>query len=400
MAEINQFGKGIALNCGFDLGAQQLLDSRSIVADRTELEAIPNIRRANGLLVWIQDEKKLVAWDEPNSAWVEVSGDTSNIEQIASDLEALELRVNANGDTIYDLKTQISEIEVDDTFYSDKSYALTSAHGGLASGTDVAGWKIKDILKNILFPLNVPKLNIFGTSDIYKLGDYSEVPTIELGVNYGDFDVNTPVSLLCNNSQITTLNDAQKTIPIDYVVEEEKCVFKATTTPNISSDETDPAILAWVGKTITSNILTTYAVRPLFFAWSTVESPEFPKVIEDIYAPVSANASYTWSTDPVELLTRSKTVTLSFPAQTTAARMVIVSPYEISKILNPSSFDITSSFTLTQGTVSYRNEDVNDERFMDWSPNGIVPFYEEPTYFYVSNQTSQEKAYPLTVTFV
>ena len=400
MAEINQFGKGIALNCGFDLGAQQLLDSRSIVADRTELEAIPNIRRANGLLVWIQDEKKLVAWDEPNSAWVEVSGDTSNIEQIASDLEALELRVNANGDTIYDLKTQISEIEVDDTFYSDKSYALTSAHGGLASGTDVAGWKIKDILKNILFPLNVPKLNIFGTSDIYKLGDYSELPTIELGINYGDFDVNTPVSLLGNNSQITTLNDAQKTLSIYKVVEEEKCVFKATTTPNISSDETDPAILAWVGKTITSNILTTYAVRPLFFAWSTVESPEFPKVIEDIYAPVSANASYTWSTDPVELLTRSKTVTLSFPAQTTAARMVIVSPYKISKILNPSSFDITSSFTLTQGTVSYRAEDVNDERFMDWSPNGIVPFYEKPTYFYVSNQTSQEKAYPLTVTFV
>ena len=400
MAEINQFGKGIALNCGFDLGAQQLLDSRSIVADRTELEAMPDIRRANGLAVWIQDEKKLVVWDEPNSAWVEVSGDTSNIEQIASDLEALELRVNANGDTIYDLKTQISEIEVDDTFYSDKSYALTSAHGGLASGTDVAGWKIKDILKNILFPLNVPKLNIFGTSDIYKLGDYSELPTIELGINYGDFDVNTPVSLLGNNSQITTLNDAQKTLSIYNVVEEEKCVFKATTTPNISSDETDPAILAWVGKTITSNILTTYAVRPLFFAWSTVESPEFPKVIEDIYAPVSANASYTWSTDPVELLTRSKTVTLSFPAQTTAARMVIVSPYKISKILNPSSFDITSSFTLTQGTVSYRAEDVNDERFMDWSPNGIVPFYEEPTYFYVSNQTSQEKAYPLTVTFV
>ena len=361
---------------------------------------MPDIRRANGLAVWIQDEKKLVVWDEPNSAWVEVSGDTSNIEQIASDLEALELRVNANGDTIYDLKTQISEIEVDDTFYSDKSYALTSAHGGLASGTDVAGWKIKDILKNILFPLNVPKLNIFGTSDIYKLGDYSELPTIELGINYGDFDVNTPVSLLGNNSQITTLNDAQKTLSIYNVVEEEKCVFKATTTPNISSDETDPAILAWVGKTITSNILTTYAVRPLFFAWSTVESPEFPKVIEDIYAPVSANASYTWSTDPVELLTRSKTVTLSFPAQTTAARMVIVSPYKISKILNPSSFDITSSFTLTQGTVSYRAEDVNDERFMDWSPNGIVPFYEKPTYFYVSNQTSQEKAYPLTVTFV
>lgn len=401
MAEINQFGKGIALNCGFDLGAQQLLDSRSIVADRTELEAIPNIRRANGLLVWIQDEKKLVAWDEPNSAWVEVSGDTANIESELSFLRGeISEKYLINSEKISDTVERVVQLEEDDTFYYDKSYALTSAHGGLASGTDVSGWKIKDILKNILFPLNVPKLNIFGTSDIYKLGDYSKVPTIELGINYGDFDVNTPVSLLGNNSQITTLNDAQKTSSIYSVVEEEKCVFKATTTPNISSDETDPAILAWVGKTITSNILTTYAVRPLFFAWSTVESPEFPKVIEDIYAPVSANASYTWSTDPVELLTRSKTVTLSFPAQTTAARMVIVSPYKISKILNPSSFDITSSFTLTQGTVSYRAEDVNDERFMDWSPNGIVPFYEKPTYFYVSNQTSQEKAYPLTVTFV
>lgn len=401
MAEINQFGKGIALNCGFDLGAQQLLDSRSIVADRTELEAMPSIRRANGLAVWIQDEKKLVVWDEPNSAWVEVSGDTANIESELSFLRGeISEKYLINSEKISDTVERVVQLEEDDTFYSDKSYALTSAHGGLASGTDVAGWKIKDILKNILFPLNVPKLNIFGTSDIYKLGDYSEVPTIELGINYGDFDVNTPVSLLGNNSQITTLNDAQKTSSIYNVVEEEKCVFKATTTPNISSDETDPAILAWVGKTITSNILTTYAVRPLFFAWSTVESPEFPKVIEDIYAPVSANASYTWSTDPVELLTRSKTVTLSFPAQTTAARMVIVSPYKISKILNPSSFDITSSFTLTQGTVSYRNEDVNDERFMDWSSNGIVPFYEKPTYFYVSNQTSQEKAYPLTVTFV
>lgn len=416
MAEINQFGKGIALNCGFDLGAQQLLDSRSIVADRTELEAIPNIRRANGLLVWIQDEKKLVAWDEPNSAWVEVSGGFNSEEykmlvatvgKQGSDLVMLKdtelyntQEANARIDALTSKVESLENATGDDTFYSDKSYSLTSAHGGLASGTDVAGWKIKDILKNILFPLNVPKLNIFGTSDIYKLGDYSNVPTIELGINYGDFDVNTPVSLLRNNSQITTLNDAQKTSSIYEVVEEEKCVFKATTTPNISSDETDPAILAWVGKTITSNILTTYAVRPLFFAWSTVESPEFPKVIEDIYAPVSANASYTWSTDPVELLTRSKTVTLSFPAQTTAARMVIVSPYKISKILNPSSFDITSSFTLTQGTVSYRDEDVNDERFMNWSPNGIVPFYETPTYFYVSNQTSQEKAYPLTVTFV
>lgn len=385
MAEINQFGKGIALNCGFDLGAQQLLDSRSIVADRTELEAIPNIRRANGLLVWIQDEKKLVAWDEPNSAWVEVSGDTSNIEQIASDLEALELRVNSNGDTIYDLQTQISEIEVDDTFYSDKSYALTSAHGGLASGTDVAGWKIKDILKNILFPLKVPTLKISGTSTLYKLSDTSNIPSIKLTIGSGDFSLNSPASLLYDGSEITTLASGESYSSLSVVVNKNQCTFKATTTPNISDDETDPAILAWKDKTITSNTLTTFAVRPLFYAWSTVEEPEFPKVYADIFAPNSEDANYTWSTDPTELLTQSeKTVTLNFAAQTTAAHMVIVSPYKITQILNPSSFDITSSFTETQSIVS------------DTSVH--VDYGDDFTYLYVSNITSQEKAYPLTVT--
>ena len=385
MAEINQFGKGIALNCGFDLGAQQLLDSRSIVADRTELEAIPNIRRANGLLVWIQDEKKLVAWDEPNSAWVEVSGDTSNIEQIASDLEALELRVNANGDTIYDLKTQISEIEVDDTFYTDKSYALTSAHGGLASGTDVSGWKIKDILKNILFPLKVPTLKISGTSTLYKLSDTSKIPSITLTIGSGDFRLNSPASLLYDGSEITTLASGESYSSLSVVVNKNQCTFKATTTPNISDDETDPAILAWKDKTITSNTLTTYAVRPLFYAWSTVEEPEFPKVYADIFAPNSEDANYTWSTDPTELLTQSeKTVTLNFAAQTTAAHMVIVSPYKITQILNPSSFDITSSFTETQSIVSDTSVHVN--------------YGDDFTYLYVSNITSQEKAYPLTVT--
>lgn len=58
----------MALNCGSDLGAKSLLDSRSIEKDAAELYAIPDIRRANGLLVWIQDEKKLVAWDEPGQA--------------------------------------------------------------------------------------------------------------------------------------------------------------------------------------------------------------------------------------------------------------------------------------------------------------------------------------------
>ena len=398
MAEINQFGKGIALNCGFDLGAQQLLDSRSIVADRTELEAIPNIRRANGLLVWIQDEKKLVAWDEPNSAWVEVSGDTSNIEQIASDLEALELRVNANGDTIYDLKTQISEIEVDDTFYSDKSYALTSAHGGLASGTDVSGWKIKDILKKILFPLRVPKVVIDGYPNgmIVKLG-YGDYYSINLKqVTVGDFAMSTECRIVLNNNEIFSglykdYIDAGQEDDLSVEFTNKMQLFLKT---DIDESCTDAEILAYKDKEIASNVLTSYAVRPLFFGWSTIQAPGFPSTTKALFDAEPGTADYLWSSRPKELLTKDKTTTLSFAAQTSEARMIILSPYKISKILNPSSFDITSSFTETIGMLPA------DDTISNYNWNDTIKgAYEMDTYLYVSNQTSQEKAYPLTVTF-
>lgn len=72
MAEttINQFGSGVSMSCGFDLGAKTLMDSRCLVKDETELNAIPDIQRANGLLVWVQDETALYAWDAVSSSWI------------------------------------------------------------------------------------------------------------------------------------------------------------------------------------------------------------------------------------------------------------------------------------------------------------------------------------------
>ena len=125
---INQFGKNIALNCGFDLGAKSLLDSRSIEKDTAELNAIPGIRRANGLLVWVQDEKKLVAWDEPGQAWVEVSGDKSDSTEIEN--------------RITEIENNMGNRTVDDKFYNDKEHVLKTAHGGLKAGVDVKGMKI------------------------------------------------------------------------------------------------------------------------------------------------------------------------------------------------------------------------------------------------------------------
>lgn len=392
MAEINQFGKGIALNCGFDLGAQQLLDSRSIVADRTELEAIPNIRRANGLLVWIQDEKKLVAWDEPNSAWVEVSGDTSNIEQIASDLEALELRVNANGDTIYDLKTQISEIEVDDTFYSDKSYALTRAHGGLASGTDVAGWKIKDILKKILFPLRVPTVTLTGpknglVTQLFSGDNYN----FNMKVSEGDFPMHNYGRIIRNGTEFFSGNIEAKFEADELDVSLfAKTTFQVMLQTAVDEETADSDALKYYDTEIASNILTTYAVRPLYYAWSKIEAPTFP---DDCAEYFSSGQRSLFTAPPQRMLTKEKEVTLNFFANEEAARMIILSPYKISKILNPSAFDITSSFTETSGSLGIRTLPVG------WSDDKQTAYCLNKLYLYVSNITSQEKAYPLTVTF-
>lgn len=74
---LNKFGKGIALSCGFDVGAKALLDSREIVANLAELDSIPDIRRADGLKVWVKSEKTLMVWDDTDKIWVPASGDTN-----------------------------------------------------------------------------------------------------------------------------------------------------------------------------------------------------------------------------------------------------------------------------------------------------------------------------------
>ena len=393
MAEINQFGKGIALNCGFDLGAQQLLDSRSIVADRTELEAMPSIRRANGLAVWIQDEKKLVVWDEPNSAWVEVSGDTANIESELSFLRGeISEKYLINSEKISDTVERVVQLEEDDTFYSDKSYALTSAHGGLASGTDVAGWKIKDILKKILFPLRVPTVTLTGpknglVTQLFSGNNYS----FNIKVSEGDFPMHNYGRIIRNGTEFFSGNIEAKFEADELDVSLfAKTTFQVMLNTAVDEETADSDALKYYDTEIASNILTTYAVRPLYYAWSKIEAPTFP---DDCAEYFSSGQSSLFTAPPQRMLTKEKEVTLNFFANEEAARMIILSPYKISKILNPSAFDITSSFTETSGSLGIRTLPVG------WSDDKQTAYCLNELYLYVSNITSQEKAYPLTVTF-
>lgn len=111
MAE-TQYGKGIALNCGFDLGAKTLLDSRSIVADAAALESFPAYQRAAGLLVWVEDEKKLVAWS--GTEWVDVCGGEdaeSKISALSADVADAQKSVTAMEDTVKSHTTSISDLK-------------------------------------------------------------------------------------------------------------------------------------------------------------------------------------------------------------------------------------------------------------------------------------------------
>ena len=114
MAE-TRFGEGIALNCGFDLGAKQLLDNRSVVASKDALEAIPNYQRASGLLVWVEGEKRLYAWDEAGKAFVKVCGCDGLEEAIgalSADVANAQKSVTEMSDTIDSHTSQISDLEL------------------------------------------------------------------------------------------------------------------------------------------------------------------------------------------------------------------------------------------------------------------------------------------------
>lgn len=51
------FGTGIKLSTGFDISAQGPADNRTVVDTLATLNAMPNVQRYNGLLVYVEAEK-------------------------------------------------------------------------------------------------------------------------------------------------------------------------------------------------------------------------------------------------------------------------------------------------------------------------------------------------------
>lgn len=387
MAEINQFGKGIALNCGFDLGAQELLDNRSIVADRAELQSIPDIRRANGLLVWIQDEKQLVAWDAPNEDWVNVGADEFDSTEIDNRITSIE--------------NNLSSLEVDDTFYDDKEYALATAHGGLAAGTDVKGWKIKDILKKILFPFQMPKLTLAldttkTQAALGLLGGYQEF-RFKGSLTEGDITVDETTYALYENTT-NKLSTGNSDITIDSINEDSFDIRKYpsvsyyATVKTAANAEGDAA--AYVNQTIKSNTITYTNVRPTF--WGTATTSNVASTNESLSSYSQYIQRYEGNMDGwicqnagLYKTQLGSSFTINIPAFS-EKKIVILTPFKLSKIQNPSLFDITSSFTETnfqQSSVVINDGSTEQQKEC-----------RKHYYLYVSNVNTQDKDYNLTLT--
>lgn len=72
----NSFGKGIAMNCGFDMGSQELVDNRGRFDTLAERDALEDIKRATGLQVFVKETDTVYVWN--GSEWLPVGGGSND----------------------------------------------------------------------------------------------------------------------------------------------------------------------------------------------------------------------------------------------------------------------------------------------------------------------------------
>lgn len=455
---ISQFGKGIALNCGFDLGAQTLLDSRALVKDMEELEAMPQIRRANGLAVWVQDERRLMVWDEPNNRWVDVTAsvDTSAVEKSLADLAE---RVSGNTERlethtteITEIRKTIEELNPECRFDDTADHETKTAHGGLPAGTNIRGWKLAEILDWVLFPVVEPTVKscVFTDADgttlpakTYKLGKLTETHKIAHELQLNDLKAHSD----CLSPQIKVEYDAfapiHTTLRGTFNTYSYEGYFVGGSAPGAIPLETldiSDGIASWsksIAETlivededfeqIVDNAIQYIKSVKMTMKWTFYDYNEkrtsklFPALdktytasatltfVKPIYVGVIGQ-NKTLSTDSdvaqyyngtienldsgrAELIIADsvKTQKVNIPAFDNR-QMCIVSPRKVTKILNPSSFDITQSFTLTTK---------NTGALADADTEAGIPagYADTDLYVYTSDLTSQAADYPLTITF-
>ena len=209
---VSSYSKGIALNCGFDLGAKALLDHRCIVADYDELVAIPASRRANGLLVWVQNQLQLYSYDELSGAWVSVDSSSSSSSsgsdadysaclseaKAYTDTQISTLTADAPDDlnSFKEVSDAISDIKDNLVTTADK-VTLSSTDENLSSTTDVKAALEKIAAKVWYTKITITSFTASPKEGLYETGATVSKPTLTWATS------KTPTKTTINGTTVT-----------------------------------------------------------------------------------------------------------------------------------------------------------------------------------------------------
>ena len=152
MAE-NNFGKGIKITSGFDLGAKSPLDNRSVVNTLEERDAhVTNNRAYEGMKVYVAETKKEYIFID--NEWVSASSqeeieaiidlekiETSDIEPVD---ETVSIWINTSEDTTTGTAAKINdEVISGGTTWSSEKINASIVSGGSSGTVDLSGYALK-----------------------------------------------------------------------------------------------------------------------------------------------------------------------------------------------------------------------------------------------------------------
>ena len=241
---MSEFGKGIPLASGFDLGAKKPLDSRDVVdtIEERDLHVAEN-RAYEGMTVYVKENKKVYRYD--GNKWIDLSNyyTKEEIEQQINSLQTeLDNKLESSDLNNYakksDIPTKTSELTNDNGFISEiPNEYITETElnekGYLTEHQDLSNYATKDELfskdyNDLTNKPTIPSLNGYATESFVsnaianaQLGGDKEVDLSgyatkdELNSKANITDIPTKVSDLTND------NNYISSIPDEYITEEE-----------------------------------------------------------------------------------------------------------------------------------------------------------------------------------
>lgn len=227
-------------------------------------------------------------------------------------------------------KGYITDTELEEEMVFETDSLTVNALGGISADTDLNGLTVKEILNKLLFPYIAPVITVTATPNggTYEKGDTQTITNVKVVVTKKSEKI-TKIEVLNGTQVIARQND-------EAIVDGGTFNY----TVNVSVPSTNKQLTVKI--TDNSGVVTTETTNSFTFVY-----PYYWGVCEETDV---INA------DLIKGLTKSitskgtKTVTYT----TNNQKMIFAYPKSygtIKKILDPNSFDVTSTFTMSQITI-------------------------------------------------